>query len=1327
MIILLLFTVALPLVGQNNGIQYFYDDLGQLIRAVDQNGNVATYTYDAVGNLLSITRSTLPPANGLAILNFTPQSGPLGQSVTIQGQGFSTTLSSNAVQFNGVTASVSAATATSLTVTVPSTATTGLISVTVSGQSASSSTVFTVTAGILESIAISPASSSIHIGGQQEQLTAIGTFANASQQNLTTSAQWGSSNPAVAAVSNTAGSQGVVTAGVVVGVATITATSGALSNTATVQTVGPTSLTIAPTTASMFAGNSQQFSAVATFQDGTSPNVTTGATWTSTNNLVASVSNAPGSQGVVTAVSVGTVTICAIYQIEACSNVTVVAAVTAVVITPTNVTIPIGVQQFTATSGIGQNITAIVTWSSSNSAVATISNTSDTQGLATGLSVGTTTITATAGAISNSTILTITAAVPTVTLSPGRDLIQQGSSFQFKATLTNTNGTTQDVTQTATWESSVPSVATVSSQGLVTAVSMGSTTVTATSGSATGSASVIVTNSAQSAVPRYVYTNNYPDNGSVGTLSVYSVNATTGQLRSLGFVLESGNSLAFAPDPASQYLYIANTTSTSVPNTLSAYTIGANGSLTPVTSSPFATGNYPNAVATDPLGRFVYVVNGEDETVSGFAIGPSGGLTPVSGSPFGAGTGALRVVVDPSGQFVYVMNSGESTVSAFTIDPNSGALSPVPGSPFATGTNPQSITVDPSGKFVLVANEGQNTSSSQVSPPALPEFSSNGTLLLASLEPFPLEGFNSLSATMHMTEGRPYIFDTVGRSLNFGDAVPLLLPGEGAVSRAAKVKAATLVSVAQQKSTPKADCGGADSVRHIAQANGCGSSNSSISVFSINASSGALTPVNNSPFSISGIADSIAVDPTDRFVYVTYDSNLIDGFALAASGALTELSDAPYVAPESFVSFVAVDPSGQFVYASGGTNILGSNVLVFGLNSSTGSLTSLGNIPGAPGFNELAISKGPTGVTYTPQFAYVAGGGGTNGANNISGYSISPSSGALSPLPGSPFAEGLSPVATTLDPWSPFLYAANNCSDTACAAPAGSVSAYTIDPGTGTLTAALGSPFPVGSSPFGIAVDPSGSFVYVVDNQDDNIWGDSINVPAGSLTTLPGSPVYASENGSVGVAVDSVGGHTYTVASFDYYFDKCTQSCSNGHLYVYNYPLFGPTTTGQIIPPDNTITVGPSPSSLALDPAGWFALVTDVTTNSLYVISTISQFQVAGSPFATGQSPLSVTVDPSGRFVYVANQGSNNVSAYTINQTTGALSPIPGSPFAVGNGPVFVAVDMSGSFVYVTNQGDNTVSAFSINPASGALTPVAGSPFNTGTAPVSVVTTGIVQ
>jgi YD repeat-containing protein len=125
-------------------IQYTYDDLGRLAKVVDQNGNVATYTYDAVGNILSISRTTLPSPTALAILSFTPQQGAIGTTVTLQGQNFSATPGNNIVKFNGVLATVSAATTNSLTANVPSIATTGPITVTVGTSTATSSSNFTV-------------------------------------------------------------------------------------------------------------------------------------------------------------------------------------------------------------------------------------------------------------------------------------------------------------------------------------------------------------------------------------------------------------------------------------------------------------------------------------------------------------------------------------------------------------------------------------------------------------------------------------------------------------------------------------------------------------------------------------------------------------------------------------------------------------------------------------------------------------------------------------------------------------------------------------------------------------------------------------------------------------------------------------------------------------------------------------------------------------------------------------------------------------------------------------------------------------------------------
>ncbi len=116
--------------AQGQPIQYYYDDLGRLVKMIDPAGDVVTYVYDAVGNILQIQRSTLSQGQ-LAIFDFNPQEGPVGASVTIRGQGFSATPAFDVVKFNGTAARVTSATTTVLVATVPAGATTGPISVTV--------------------------------------------------------------------------------------------------------------------------------------------------------------------------------------------------------------------------------------------------------------------------------------------------------------------------------------------------------------------------------------------------------------------------------------------------------------------------------------------------------------------------------------------------------------------------------------------------------------------------------------------------------------------------------------------------------------------------------------------------------------------------------------------------------------------------------------------------------------------------------------------------------------------------------------------------------------------------------------------------------------------------------------------------------------------------------------------------------------------------------------------------------------------------------------------------------------------------------------------
>lgn len=504
---------ALPALAQGSSpVQYFYDDLGRLTKVVDQSGNLAVYHYDAVGNLLSITRSTLPANNGLSILSFAPQRGTIGQAVTIQGQGFNPTASADAAQFNGTAAAVTLATATTLAVTVPPGATTGPISVTVGGVTVTSDTNFAVLPTALVSITVSPLSSVVSSGSTQ-QFTAVGTYRDGTTQDLTTSVSWSSSAINVATVSNSAGSQGLVT-GVSDGFAAIKATSGPISGFATLRVKVLTNLGITPSNPFVIKGSTQQFAATGVYSDGTILYETGVVTWGSSNPAVATISNAPGSQGLAATVDIGTTTITAQLGSVAASAILSVDDLISIAVTPGNDSIPKGAaQQFTATGtfsdGTTRDVTSIVTWSTSDTSIVLIGNVIGSRGLARAQGVGSATITATSGTISGSTPLTVTAAVPTsIAVTPATGFAPVGGTQKFAATVTMGDGSTQDVTPLAIWTSSDPTIATMGnpedSEEFATGVAIGTATITATYtgswGTLTGTAALTVANSVATGV-----------------------------------------------------------------------------------------------------------------------------------------------------------------------------------------------------------------------------------------------------------------------------------------------------------------------------------------------------------------------------------------------------------------------------------------------------------------------------------------------------------------------------------------------------------------------------------------------------------------------------------------------------------------------------------------------------------------------------------------------------------------------------------------------------------------------------------------------------------
>jgi hypothetical protein len=256
------------------------------------------------------------------------------------------------------------------------------------------------------------------------------------------------------------------------------------------------SIAISPANPTVAQGFSQQLAATGTFSDSSSRDVTGQVTWASAETSVATVSNAPGSQGLATGVAPGSTTVTASLNGVTTSTTLTVNAATlrSIAVTPPNPSIARGAtQQFTATGAFSDNssqdITSQVTWVSADPTVASVSNT----GLATALATGTSGISASLGGVAASTVLTVTPpALVSVAVTPVNPTVARGATQQFTATADFSDATTQDVTGQAVWTSSAPAVATVSATGLAATVAQGTSTVSATFDGLSGSSVLTV-------------------------------------------------------------------------------------------------------------------------------------------------------------------------------------------------------------------------------------------------------------------------------------------------------------------------------------------------------------------------------------------------------------------------------------------------------------------------------------------------------------------------------------------------------------------------------------------------------------------------------------------------------------------------------------------------------------------------------------------------------------------------------------------------------------------------------------------------------------------
>jgi 6-phosphogluconolactonase len=233
-----------------------------------------------------------------------------------------------------------------------------------------------------------------------------------------------------------------------------------------------------------------------------------------------------------------------------------------------------------------------------------------------------------------------------------------------------------------------------------------------------------------------------------------------------------------------------------------------------------------------------------------------------------------------------------------------------------------------------------------------------------------------------------------------------------------------------------------------------GASGGSINAWTINDATGALTPVPRSPFSIGGVTApaglvTVNLGSSGAFLYVA-DAGKIDALQIAennGAGALTAVPGSPFTSGTNL--YLTADPANHFVFAADEDPPGG--VLAFTINATTGALTAVPSSPFAISSSGGAVRLGQITVDPTGSFVYVT----IPATGQVAAFSIAPSSGVLTPVPGSPFTAGSGAFAITTFNYSlnNFLYVSNGT--------AGTVSGYSINETNGALSPLAGSPFPI--------------------------------------------------------------------------------------------------------------------------------------------------------------------------------------------------------------------------------------------------------------------------
>lgn len=282
--------------------------------------------------------------------------------------------------------------------------------------------------------------------------------------------------------------------------------------------------------------------------------------------------------------------------------------------------------------------------------------------------------------------------------------------------------------------------------------------------------------------------------------------------------------------------------------------------------------------------------------------------------------------------------------------------------------------------------------------------------------------------------------------------------------------------------------------------------------FTIDTTNGSLTPTGTQAW--SQLYPQIVVDPTSKFLYAS--SLGAQAWAIFSINAKTGMpsQNGAFIVPTPICGLgctggpsinpgmLAFDPAGKYMfYASSSFGLpISPQIGALSVDTATGALNLVSGSPFSATNMPLSVATHPSGkFVYTED---VAAGMSILSLASVSGFAVDSSTGALTPVPGSPFGvTNANTVGYAIEPHGKFLYVSTGISG---------ILGWQIDQTTGTLTTLPGSPFLPGTATFGARFDNSGKFLYSSAGASGGVLGFGIDPTTGILTSLSGSPFAAN-------------------------------------------------------------------------------------------------------------------------------------------------------------------------------------------------------------------------